>query len=231
MSKVLKGVGSKLGKKRNLVLFLFIIGIIGIGSVAIYYFYSGDGIGGDGGDGDGGSNIDVSFDQWTIAGNRPGQMYIKNMGTYIEIDSNVWKANLVANAQLDFNLAIEGTLKFRAKFFGASGAKFLLRHGTTIVFQLIGSAYTGRRVFRITGLPDITLIGRTSSSTWYDFEVSFKIDGDNSEVTVKVDGIVKINAQKFASSQLGINNIVYSPPKYYIAGCKTHLIWSSLVIN
>ena len=218
----------KLGKKKSLVLFLFVIGIIGVGSVAIYYFFSGDGGGGNGGGG--GTNIDLSFDQWTYSNNRPGRMYITNMGTYIEINSNLWGQSAIANAQLGFDLATEGTLKFKAKFLGNSGAKFILRHGTNIVFQFIGAAYTGKRVFRITGLPDIILIGRTSGSTWYDFEVSFKIDGDNSEVTVKVDGVVKIDAQTFQSSQEGINNIYYSPPKYYITNCKTHLIWNSLII-
>ena len=170
----------KLEKKKILVLFLFVIGIMGVGSVAAYYFFSSSGGGGGGGSGGGsGTDIDISFDQWTYANIRPGHMYITNMGTYIEINSDVWGTSLIANAQLDFNLATEGTLKFRVKFLGSSGAKFQLRYGTNTIFQLIGSAYTGRRLFKITGLPDIVLIGSTSSSTWYDFEISFKIDGDN----------------------------------------------------
>ena len=146
----------------------------------------------------------------------------------IEINSGTYGTRV--EAQLDFASITEGTFKFSIKYLGISGAEFNIRSDGIYIIRLLGAGAGGRRRIRVVGIPDIVLLS-THDRLWKAIEISFKIDGANSEVTVLVNGKTAIDALQFTTDVAGVNNIYYATPKYYVTGCKTHLILTSLIPN
>lgn len=212
-----------MAKKKQILLFS-IIGIIILSSVLVYYYYygAGDGVG------DGGENIDLSFSKWTYTGIITGKTYIKDMQDYIEIENKIW--GRICSAQLNFDATTIATLKLKVKFLAKSGFVLDMRSGPSKVFTLSGDRYNRRMIFRIMSLPSIILVSPTISTTWYDIEISFKINGATSKVTVKLDGTKVIDAKTFTCNYVGMDNIYYRCAKYYIYGDTTHLKLGSLVV-
>jgi len=234
MSKqIFKSIGKDKKKRKLMIISVFVILGVTLGIVGSYFLLAETG--GVGGVGGGFKSVDVSFSKWSYNGIIPGRRHILDKGTYIEIDNDVW--GTFCTARLGFAESIEGTWKFKYKHFGSSGAAFKVRSGTQNIIEIIGSQYTGRRLLRVRGLPNILIVS-SNDKAWHDISISWRIAGANSQVTVIIDGVTKVDKQVFSSPVEGIDNIYYQCAGYYIGygatGAQeqdlTHLKLTSLII-
>lgn len=215
-----------------IIVFLILSSVLVFIVIFGYMGYDGDGDGDDG-------NINMSYDKWTIENLVVGRTFIKYhrdfTEDYWEIRDN-WVGVPSCTARLDFSIATEGVWKFRFENlkYGGAGAVFRLGFGenTILVFNSLrfsAKTYTSRRTFTVVGYPTIVL-QRVGTSGWHNIEISFKIDGDYSEVSVVLDGVNYIDKQVFSCSYSGINYVHFETGRG-IATEPTFLKLDSLVVS
>jgi len=151
-------------------------------------------------------SIDISFDKWEISGTGDDK-YIEDKGDYIEVYDDSYRSNI--QARLDFDLIVSGSFKFQYKLpdLNKIGAFHMYVFSGDLILFTISRPYNnfGRL---IASYPDSGLIIIASKDTnWHSIELSFELNGDNSNVSLKVDGVTKIDSGMFSTSKIGVNNI------------------------
>ena len=171
-------------------------------------------------------SIDLSFDNWVISGGGISK-YIEDKGEYIEIYDNKYGSYI--QAQLDFESLINGSFKVQVRtpdLLKDGMFYFLLNSGADIVFTIERYKTTGVWYFICSGNEAFFLI-LPEDTDWHSIEVFFEINGENSIVSIKVDGITKIVAMNFSTTGLFINKIICQTTSIHIPTL-THIKFESL---
>ena len=210
----------KVGKKRNLVLFLFVIGIIIVGSVAAYYFISSRG--------GNGTSVDLSFDQWVVKAPR-GTTGIFDKGTYIEVAS--YDFNIGTNAQLSFDPIKEGSFTFKIKSPDLTKIRksvVNINSGANAIIEIERKGFLYVEVLDVTGIKTFEIM-KSLDTKWHTIKISFKIDGANSMVSVWFDGNVILDDFVFSTNVAHVDGITFGGSRYRQVPNLTYLIFGSLI--
>lgn len=195
-------------KKGILIIGLFIVGIcIGIAGILKSGGISLD-------TNNNGHPIDLSFSNFEITGEGANR-YITSNGEYIAIYDS-YSGNRI-EAQLDVGSIKKGTFTFQVQTpdLNKEGAFQLnLNSGDEIVMRIVRLKMTGGWFFQYSGCDYIFLLNKDTN--WHCIEISFEINGDNSIVSVKIDGIITIDSAMFSTDKISIDTIQIYSGKYYV---------------
>jgi len=214
---------TKKSKKKNLIIFLglVIVSFLIIGIVISSYTPEQPSITP--------TEIDLSFSNWEISG-EGDKKYIEDKGDYIEVYDDKYGSNI--QAQLDIGLIAKGTLKFQVKtpdLQHINAFHFELKSGSEILFT-IRRFHTNTRTWSFSGaglsinLFDVDL-------NWHSIEIIFELNGDNSVISMKVDGITTIDSQTFSTDKMGIDNIIIASGTYIVPSLTQLKLESLLKFN
>lgn len=173
-----------------------------------------------------GTAIDLTFDdRWNVTPPR-GDSGIFDRGDYIEIYNNqFWSAQ---TADLSFEPISKGSFKFKIQSLDLTKIKpfyVYLYSGSISVFQMRRS---GNLMFCVKHvIPYMTLLDPLDNE-WHQIEINFNMDGDNSRVIVKRDGITFVD-HSFGTPYETIDKIVIYGGKYNSIPNLTFLKFESLI--
>lgn len=150
-------------------------------------------------------SIGLSYSEWNIG---TQYQYTKcsetESGGFIISDSNIGQ---MAEAHLNFNIIDIGKIKMDMRATSPTSQNYFameFRSGSSTLFKL--ERLTG--FFTLVVLDNIPMIFVDLEGTWQTIEVIFDLtEGENSEVSVLVDGDLTINSFKFDPNGKEINNI------------------------
>lgn len=207
----------KLGKKGILFLFLF-VAIIGIGSG---YLVIRDK------DSTERNEIPLDFDDRWIVTNPRGESGIFDEGDYIKIYNNEW--NYPQVARLSFEPISEGYFRFKIKSPDLTkiGAFCVdLKAGDNVLFEI------GRDDVLTFASSDIDygiVILEAMDVEWHTIEIEFVLNGDESVVTVTLDGNIVVDNLMFSTFITSIDTLWFSGGRYWCIPNLTHIKLEKLI--
>jgi len=199
---------TKKSKKKNLIIFLglVIVSFLIIGIIISSYTPEQLSITP--------TEIDLSFSNWEISGEGDDK-YIEDKGDYIEIYDYNWGSNI--QAQLDIGLIAKGTLKFQVKtpdLAKIQAFHFALKSGADDMF-VIRRFHKDTQMWSFSGA-GLSINVFSIDLNWHSIEITFELNGDNSVISMKVDGITTIDSQMFSTDKIMIDNICIASGTYLV---------------
>jgi len=159
------------------------------------------------------SEIDLSFSNWEVIGAGTGRS-ISEVDDYIIIYDNYVGKDV--QATLDVGSIIRGTLKFQVQTPNPdwdNAFHFELLSGEDVIITITRYKSSGKWYFQHSNGAYILI--QEKDLNWHSIEISFEINGDNSVVSINVDGNVKIDSLVFNTVKLNINSIRIRSGKYF----------------